>query len=306
MAQTGIMSEELDIDDPHTPEHAPKPEPEVGIVIATGPFPPSVPLVDHKWTLALRSVIALAKALVIKDATSLQLAVIYQGRLTQARKQLEVARKEVKAPFLAACDAIDAAARVPEAQAAAAVEALRKMQVDFANAEKERVAKEEKARQAELARLQRLADAEKARQKAEADKLAEEARLNEEEAQRERDALIAAGKPPPPAPEVLDIEEEPLPVPPPVKSEAQVALEKAQHAPAPKVTVAVGVQMRTTLIIASVDVDKLPEPFVTRTANMQALRAAFCQGWSAEKPIPKVDGVTFEKKETPVTPGSRI
>ena len=308
------MNEELDIDDVQTPEHAPAPAPEAGIVVSVGNFAPAAPLVDSKWVAALKSVIKQVKELVIKDQPSLQLAVNYQARLTEARKQLEAARKNVKAPFLAACKAIDAAADLPDSEARAAVERLRDLQINFAESERKRVAKEEADRQAEIARLKAIADAERAKAEKEAAARAEEARINEENDRLERERKVkeaaAAGKP---APIELDFDEvappapEPLPEPPPpVKSEAQVALEAALHAPAPKAAVAVGVQMRTTLEIGTLDVAKLPDCFVTKTANLQAIRAAFCVKWTPEMPIPQVEGVTFIKKELPVTRSPRV
>ena len=307
------MNDELDIDDIKAPEQAPPLE-DLSIAVQHGDVLPRKALVDSKWVAALKSVVKQAKGLVIKDAPSLQLAVNLQSRLTEARKQITKSHDDLKAPYLAAGRAIDEAVKAPYAEIDAAVEVLRKLQVDFANAERDRVAREERERHAEIARLQRIADVEKARQAREAAARAEEVRLEEEAAQRAKDAkaaeAAAMGKP---APEEFDIEEtappapEPLPpAPPPVKSEAQVVLEQAMHAPVPKATQAVGVQMRTTLEIENVDVAKLPDPFVTKTANLQALRAAYCVKWTEGMPVPVVEGVTFRKKELPVTRAPRV
>jgi hypothetical protein len=306
------MADQLDIDDliPREPEHAPKPpaEEDLSIIVAPIVIPDRKALVDTKFVAALRSVIKQVKELVVKDGPSLQLAVNLQSRLTEAKKKLQAAHDEMKAPFLTVGRAIDQAIVGPNAQIEEAVQILRKAQVDFARAEADRVAKEQKERQAEIDRKQAAVNAEKVRQEKEAAARLEEARLNEE-----ADARARAAQTPQQAANALDIDEvappepEPLPpAPPPAKSAAQIELERVLHAPAPVAAKAVGVQMRTTLEIEAVDVDKLPEPFVTRTANLQALKAAYCVKWTPEKPIPVVEGVIFVRKELPVTRVPRV
>ena len=134
------MNDELDIDDIKAPEQAPPLE-DLSIAVQHGDVLPRKALVDSKWVAALKSVVKQAKGLVIKDAPSLQLAVNLQSRLTEARKQITKSHDDLKAPYLAAGRAIDEAVKAPYAEIDAAVEVLRKLQVDFANAERDRVAR---------------------------------------------------------------------------------------------------------------------------------------------------------------------
>ena len=96
------------------------------------------------------------------------------------------------------------------------------------------------------------------------------------------------------------------PPPPAPKSQAQVALEAALHAPTPVAAKPQGVAMRATLKIASVDVAKLPEPFITKTANMAGIRATFCNGWKDGDALPVCPGVTFEVERSAASTRQRI
>jgi hypothetical protein len=308
------LSDAIDIEEA---EHVPAvvQEPDLSLVVAVPAIPDRRALVDSKWMAALKGIVKQVKTLVVKDAASNQLAVNLQSRLTEAGKQLEKARKDMKEPFLAAGRAIDAAVVGPVGEIAAAVEVLRQGQVAFFQAEQKRIAKEEADRQAEIARLQKIADDEAARLKAEADKRAKEAKAEadrqaaeEKRLADEAEARRLAGIP---VPLAMDVDEEPAPEPlppepPPVKSEAQVALEAAKHAPAPKAAVAVGVAMRTTLEIKSYDVDRMPAAYVIKEPDLEKVRREWCVGYKRGQPLPTLDGVVFEAKEMPVTRAPRI
>jgi hypothetical protein len=287
---------------------------ESAIVPIIPDIPRHIALVDASWTNALASIGERVKALKIVDATTAQMASDLQRRVTDAGKQLEKARKELKEPFLAAGRAIDAAASKPEATIARLKSDLQDGITAFTVAEAARIAKIEADRQAEIKRLQAIADAEKKRQDELAAKLAEEARINAEADAREKARAEAenekkrlAGLPMPLDLGLDDDEpEEPVAPPPPIKSEAQIALEAALHAPVAVAAKIAGSAMRVTLEIASVDVTQLPEPFVERIAKMQAIRSTYTVGWKEGNVLPVCPGVVFEIKRTPVSTKQRI
>lgn len=64
-----------------------------------------------------------------------------------------------------------------------------------------------------------------------------------------------------------------------------------------------GVAFRAYLRIASIDVTKLPEKFIIRTADEKALRSAFVQGWKDGDPLPECAGVVFTVDRMAVSRG---
>lgn len=290
--------------------------PETRIVVAKPTVPAELVLVETAWVNALTAVEGRVKELKITDATTAQMASDLQSRLTAAGVQLEKARKALKDPYLEAGRAIDRAAEGPAARVEAAKRILKDGLVAFDIAEKKRIADAEAKRQAELARLQALKDEEDRKAAAQAARLAEIARKAQEakaaEEKRLADetaAAIAAGAPA--GLGIMDEEpeaEEPLDLPPPapVKTQTEIALEQLQHAPAVVAAKPQGVTMRVTLEIESTDLAVLPEPFVIRTANLQAIRAAYCVKWKEDQSMPACPGVKFVVKREPVSTRSRI
>lgn len=274
----------------------------------------NLPLLDGGWLAALDRIEERVLSLKIVDGASAQTASDLQRRVTTAGQDLKKARAAAKEPHLAATRAIDAALAAPEERIEKAKAALGQAQVGWIEAERLRVRREQEAREAEIRRLREQAEreererrlaAEKAAREAEAARIAkEQADAAEAEEQRKR---LAAGES---VPLTLE-EEEPEPEmeeppPPATKSQAQVALEAALHAPAPVAARPQGVAMRATLKIASVDVAKLPEPFITKTANMAGIRATFCNGWKDGDALPVCPGVTFEVERSAASTRQRI
>jgi hypothetical protein len=79
-----------------------------------------------------------------------------------------------------------------------------------------------------------------------------------------------------------------------------------KFAPTPVAAKPTGLAFKCSLRIASVDVNKLPDPFVVKTANQQAIRATYVTGWRDGDPIPEVPGVVFEVERMPVSTGRAV
>lgn len=215
--------------------------------------------------------------LAIKDAQGAQHAANLLQRLTTAGTALETARKSVKAPFLQKCAEIDEAARAPAKRIEDAKTSLKRMQVAYAEEQARIAAEAERKRQAELRAL-------------------EEMRREEERLERERREAIArevAELTAKLAVPVMDVDFGDEPAPEPVKTETERRIEELKHAPAAQQAAPAGVSFKSKLIIASVDVAKLPDMFVVRTANERAIRETFCVGWKEGEPIPECAGVAF-------------
>ena len=360
----GAKAMSLDLDD------ADAPEPDTRIMVRVAyPVTPSehLVLVETPWVNELGRVEERVRALKVVDAPSAQTAADLQRRLTTAGNQLDAARKERKAPFLAICTAIEDAARGPMARIEQAKRLLKDGLTSFAIAEAERVRREQEARQAEIRRLEVEAAAERERIRKQAEAAAEAARKAREAAEAEEARILAeneakraAGQaapmtlgledddelePIPPAlagivakdgllwrnGKVLEVGEADriavaaglvyaeravhlleehqqlaLPPAPPAKTEAEVRLEQAIHAPAPVAAAPAGVAMRVTLELDVVDVDKMPAPFITKTANLVALRKTYLNGWKDGDDIPECPGVTFKIKREPISTRQRI
>lgn len=89
-----------------------------------------------------------------------------------------------------------------------------------------------------------------------------------------------------------------------------VYLDLDDAAPAPVAVVApvekpAGVVYRTRLLIAATTLNKLPDEFVIRTANIPALRAKFCVPWADGDPVPACPGVEFGIDRMVVSDGKR-
>ena len=298
--------------EPETPAPV---ETRIVVPVERSPEAGHIVLVETAFVNELAKVEERVKALAVTDAATSQTCSDLQRRMTTAGTRLAAMKREAKAPYLAMCDAIENALRDPAARIEDAKKLLKEKQAAFLDAEAARVKKAEEDRQKEIARLKKLADDEAARIKAAADKLAEEARLNQEAEDRERARIAAENeakrKAGLPAPMNLSLEDdEPEapqePPPPPAKSAAEIALEQALHAPAPVAAAPSGLAMRVTLEIKTVDVALLPDPFVTKTANLQAIRRTFCVGYAEGQPLPVCDGVVFEVKREPVSTRARI
>lgn len=221
-------------------------------------------------------------------------------RLTGAAGALEKAREQAKKPFLDAGRMIDAAAAAPKTRIESALRLVKTKVAAYEQAQRDEAARLERERLAEVRRLEELGRKEQAdrdRKAAELARIAEENRRKLEEA-----AKLA----PPVLVEVVEWDDEPAPQPEPVqKTETEIALERVKFAPAavavaPK---AQGVATRVTLVIDSIDLTKLPDVFVIRTANERAIRATFCQGFRDGDAIPECAGVAFRIHREVVSTG---
>lgn len=263
---------------------------------------PALPLVlaDRKFLSTLATVEQQVAALKIIDAATQQLAADLQIRLTSAGGALEKERKKIKQPFLDKCAEIDAAARPVTLRIDTAKAVLKKALTDFTVEQARLAAVAEAARQAELRRLEaiRLAEERAAQEKAAA--LAKQAALAQAERDRAAEAARVANLPPPVS--VVDMEDD-CPDEPAPKTETEKAIEAVRYAAPVTIAKPVGITMRTRLLLRVVDVAKVPDVFVVRTANEKAIAATYCTGWKKGMPLPEVPGCEFIVEETAVSTG---
>lgn len=244
--------------------------------ITVAPVTPATPIVvcDSKFLSTLTAVEYEVASLKIADAQAAQAASGLLGRLTSAGTALEKARAALKAPFIAKGREIDEAAKAPATRIEDAKTKLKRKVADYHEAQRKAAEEAEKARLAEIKRLEQIAA--------------------KEEAERQRKAAEMAAKAAASAAPIVDVDfDDEAPVPA-QKSATEIALEHAKHTPAVVVEKPVGLAFKARLIIASVDVAKLPEPFIVRTPNERLLRETFCVGWKDGDPIPDVAGVAFK------------
>lgn len=224
-------------------------------------------------------------SMAVADPASAQAAADLQSRLTRAGSDLEKQRKALKEPFIAAGRAIDEAASGPASRIEIAKGSIKRLLTAY-DAEQRRIAAEaERKRQEELQRLreQQLREEAELRQKA-----AEAARIAAE--------LAKANEEPP-----MEFDDSPPPPDPAIETARRIAeLQKAPAVVAPK---PVGVVFRTTLLATVTDVSKLPDMFVTKTANVRAIAATFCSGYKEGQPLPVCAGVEFRVDKQPVSTG---
>lgn len=221
----------------------------------------------------------------VTDAASAQSAADLQSRLTKAGGDLEKQRKILKEPFIAAGRAIDEAASGPASRIESAKGNIKRLLTAY-DAEQRRVAAEaERKRQEELKALmeeqQRQAEEARKRQAEEDRKAAEAAKANEPAAMEFDDS--------PPAPDP--------------QAEIAKKIETLKQAPAVVAAKPAGLVFRTTLVANVTDVAKLPDMFVTKTANLRAIQATYCSGWKEGQAIPVCAGVEFRVDKQPVSTG---
>ncbi len=220
----------------------------------------------------------------IDDAQSAQAAANIQQRLTKASKDLEDARTKLKAPFINKGREIDDAARAPAERLRKAKDVVANRLIDYQLAQKRAAEEAERARAVELARLEAL-------------------RKAEEDAARKKSEEIAKSSAP--APEVLDFtdseEDEEAP-----KTEIEKKIDEVKYAAPVAVARPVGVRFKTRLNPVVVDVNKIPEPFVTKQANLRAIIATFCGGWKEGDPLPACEGVRFDIERSVDSSGRNV
>lgn len=242
-------------------------------------------LANTSFLTTLAQVEEQVATLAITDAQSAQNAANLTARLTSAGNQLEKARKALKQPFIEAGRAIDAAAEEPARRIDKAKAEVRAALAAYEAEQRRLAAEAERERQAELRRL------EEQRQKEEAEARKRQAEIDEAARKAAASAKV----------EVLDIDDEPAAPPP--KTETQKQIDAIKFAPAPVVAKPVGVAFKTYLTFVVEDVRKLPDVFVERSAKLAAIRAAFCNGWKPDEPLPVCEGVRFEVKRDVVSTG---
>lgn len=250
--------------------------PPAPLVLATSGFLSTLASVEQE--------IAATQALTTPEAA--QACANIQSRLTSAESTLEKKRVALKAPFIQAGKAIDAAAAEPFARLAAAKQTVKRLLTVYDEAERLKAQKAEQARQAELTRLAALAAAEKAEAERKAKEIADQLPVQ------------AAAQP---DVEVMEMGEEP-PVPQ-QKTDTEKAIEALVHAPAVVAPRPAGITMRVTLVATVIDPALLPDVFVERVPKLAAIRATYTAGWTEGKTVPTVPGVKFEVVRTPVSTG---
>lgn len=228
--------------------------------------------------------------MVVADGQSAQAASNILQRLTTAGTQLEKARTELKAPFIAKGREIDDAAKAPAERIETAKRRVKAKVSAWQEDEQRKAYEAEQARIAELRRLEALRLEEERAAKAKADEL----------------ALIAAENAARIKAPVVDFDFDEGPAEPAPKTETEKAIEAVKFTPAPVAAKPVGIAFRATLRIASIDVNLLPEPFVIRTPDQVKIRATFATGWKDGDPIPECAGVTFAVDRTPVSTGRAV
>ena len=249
---------------------------EVSISAVAQPHLPLI-LANSAFLSTLKSVEDQIATLTITDAQSAQNAANLQTRLTDAGKKLNQTRLELKRPFMAQCDAIDAAAKQPSARIETAKGALSRALTAYDEQQKKIAAEAERARKAELARL-------------------EEVRLNEEYEAREKAAKLAKELASRPAATQPVWDDEPDEAPPPTATETAIAAVK--FAPTAVAAKPSGVRFKTTLVPVVEDLRLLPDAFVERLPKMAALKATFCAGFKDGDPMPVCPGVRFDVSKT--------
>lgn len=255
------------------------------------PLPSPLRLAQPAFLSSLRECETQIASLKITDAPSAQLAATLNSRLTTAGKMLEDTRAKLKAPVLEQGRKIDEAAKAPAARIATAKATLQRALTAY-DQEQQRIAlNAEIARRKELDRLEKLRLAEEAAARAKTEELA-------------RLAAEAAKKATAPALEV-DFDDD-VPAEPPPKTEIEKQIEQVKHAPAAVVERPAGTTYRVSLRHTVTDVKALPEPFVIRTANDMAIRAAFCAGYVDGAPLPECPGVKFHVERTAVSTGRSV
>lgn len=261
---------------------APAPQPlHVAVVLPPAPYA----LATSGFLATLAQVEADIASIKITDTETAQQAATIQSRLTTAGTTLERQRKALKQPFIDAGKAIDDAARSPADRIEAAKTAVKQKLAAY-DAEQRRLAQEAEAkRQEELRKLREKQEREAA-----------EARRKQAEADAKAAGLAAVSAVP-----VMELDDEPSA---PTATEAAIAaLETAPAVVAPKPA---GVSFRVLLVATVTDVEKLEPRFVTKTANMAAIRAAHCAGFKDGDPLPVCAGVKFEVSRTPVSTGRPV
>jgi len=270
------------------------------LLVVAPAIPTPMELVPLSFMQELESAETKVAGLTITDPASAQTAADMQRALTKAKTALEKARTELKAPLLTLGRAIDATAAGPAQRLEALTRTLKTRQVAYDDEQRRIAAEEERKRQAEIRRLEeeRREKLRELEAKAAAE-VAENKRIADELA-----AKNAALSAPASVEEDLDLADD---APPPVeKTETQKEIEAIKYAPLPIAPAVVapktqGLSFRTTLKLTVTDVNALPESFVTKTANLGALRAVYTSPWREGQPIPEVPGCKFEIDRQPVT-----
>ncbi len=246
-----------------------------------------------------------AAKLRVSDQASAAEAAVLQAELTKAGVALEKDRLALLRPFIDAQNAINTAAKTASARISLTKGAVNAQLVSWDTAQKKLAEEAERLRQAEIKR-----QAEE-RQK-ELNRLETLRREEIAEADRRAAELIRAQPPaPPPSAASIDLDDEdiddgPGEPPAPVQSQTEKDLVSLRHAPifAPPAVVApkvAGLVFRSSLKIASIDINVLPESFIIMTPNETLLRATYVTGWKEGAPIPVCPGVVFEIVKTPVS-----
>lgn len=248
----------------------------------------SLILADANFMSTLKQVEGTVASIKITDAQSAQQAADLLTRLTKAGTALEKQRVALKSPYLTLMTQIDAAAKGASNRIDAAKRTLSKLQTDFA-IEQARIAREaEEQRKRDLAALEA--------------KLAQERKDAEEKARKIAEELAAK------APVAAAVEEENFDecfptVYPMEKTETEKAIEAVKFAPAPAVVKPTGLREVVTLFPHLVDINIVPDMFVTKTLKLAALQSTFCRSHKKGDKFPECPGIRFEEQITHVSTG---
>ncbi|MDR2673345.1 MAG: hypothetical protein LBC18_00345 [Opitutaceae bacterium] len=258
-------------------------------VLVKAPPLPVLPLVlvDERFIAHLDRLATKVEALKITNVAAAQSAANLLVEITDLGRQLDRNRAAAKRPFLDINSAIEAAARAPAGTLAQLKAGVQKHIAEWDADLRRRAEESERARQAEIARLK------------------EEKRRQDEEAKRTA-AELAASLPAGAAAAALDLdfEDDGIPAEPAPKSEIEKQIEALKYAP-PAVSTAApaGVQYRSRLLFTVTDIAKLPEQFITRSANEKLIREVFVVGFKDGDPLPSLPGVEFKVDRVPVSTG---
>ena len=239
-----------------------------------------------------------ADALKVDDGESAKEAATLLSAATDAAKTVESQRQEIKKPFLEIGRRIDAKAKTVSSEIEAIKQATRK-QLTAYEAEQERRRREaERKRQEELARLE---EERRRREEEEKKRQEEQARIETEAANGDFDLPDlpddGEGLELPDVEDLGELEEEAS------RQETKEIDNKIAdlQKPAAPESRPEGLSYRRELVIADVDVDKLPDRYVRKEANHAAIRRDYCVGWKKGDNIPSLPGVKFKVKTTPIT-----
>ena len=243
-------------------------------------------LIDKGFMATFLDIEARSHELVIKDDLAATTAGALIGKLTRTSTTLEAERDKCKRPYFEAGKLIDAEAKKLQNRI---LSAKTKLNTALVNYQLDKAAKEREAEERRQKELQAL-----------------ELKRQQEEAAAAKAAAEAAKNTPVPSGEEFELDfGDDLPAEP-VKTETEKRIEELKFAPAVPEQKIEGVSWRVTLQIEAVDVNKLPDIYVNRSANESLIRETYCVGWKDGDPMPEVPGVKWRVARNAISKQNRF